>query len=174
MRKLYRLLRYDWPMHFVLVLTNWLPDNVAFIRMRGWLARPFFGKCGKKLGLGRNLTFYNCSNISIGNWVYIANGSWFSAGKEIVIEDEVLIGPQTVIATTNHTLQDGSYRFGAPQGGPVRIGKGCWIGAHCVILQGVTLGNTTVAGANSVVNQSFPSHSIIAGNPARLVKTTPP
>ncbi|MCO5259133.1 MAG: hypothetical protein M9916_03230 [Crocinitomicaceae bacterium] len=57
MTNLIRLLRYDWPLHFVLLLTNWLPDNVVFLRLRGYLAHFFFLSCGKNLRLGRNLTF---------------------------------------------------------------------------------------------------------------------
>jgi hypothetical protein len=51
--------------------TNWLPDNLIFLRLRGKLASPFFKSCGKRIGLGRNLTFYNPSIISIGNDDYI-------------------------------------------------------------------------------------------------------
>ncbi len=71
---MWRLLRYDLPLHFVLRLTNWLPDNVMFIRLRGRLARPFFKSCGTRLGLGRNITFYNPSKIEIGEDVYIGYG----------------------------------------------------------------------------------------------------
>lgn len=171
MNKFYRLLRYDWPLHFVLLFTNWLPDNVLFIRFRGSLASPFFKKCGKKLGLGRNVIFYNPSNISIGSDVYIATGCWFSAGKEIVIGEEVLFGPYNVVASTNHTLQDGSYRYGIPVGAAIKIGKGSWIGGHCTILQGVVIGSSCLVAANSVVNKPVSDNSIVGGNPATFIKS---
>ena len=60
-----------------LLFTNWLPDNVIFINLRGRLARPFFKKCGKNLGIGRNVCFYNPSKMEIGTNVYIAYGCWF-------------------------------------------------------------------------------------------------
>lgn len=163
MNKLFRLLRYDWPLHFILLLTNWLPDNVFFIRLRGCIARPFFRKCGKKLGLGRNVVFYNPSNIEIGNWVYIAYGCWFSAGNRILIEDEVLFGPYNVIVTTNHTRKYGSFRFGVPEGDKVIFKKGCWIGANCTILPGSVIGKGTVVGANTVVSDVVRNNCVFAG-----------
>ena len=114
MSKIFRLFRYDWPLHFILLLTNWMPDNVFVIRLRGKLASPFFKKCGKKLGIGRGVTFYNPSQIEIGDWVYIAYGCWLQGSFGIKISDEVLFGPYVVVATSNHTRQEGSWRFGPP------------------------------------------------------------
>lgn len=169
MSKWYRLLRYDWPLHFVLLLTNWLPDNVVFVRFRGWLARPFFKKCGKKLGLGRNVTFYNPSSIELGDYVYIALGCWLQGGVGIEICDEVLLGPYVVVVASNHSRKDGSWRFGAPIGEKILIGRGAWIGAHCSILSGSDIGAGAVVGANTVVSGSVNPHSLFAGaKPAEL------
>ena len=54
---------------------------------------------------------------------------------------------------------------------PVSIGDGCWLGEGCAILKGVTLGDGCVVGANAVVTHSAPSGSILAGVPARIIKT---
>lgn len=170
MNKIYRLFRYDWPMHFILILTNWLPDSVFFIRLRGALIRPFFKSCGKKLGVGRNVTFYNPSMIEIGNWVYIAYGCWFSPGNGIEIEDEVLFGPYNVIATSNHTRLNGSFRFGQPRGEKILFKKGSWIGANCAILAGSVIGAGTVVGANTVVVGNVPDNCVFAGNPGLIKK----
>lgn len=170
MSKYYRLLRYDWPLHFVLFITNWLPDSVFFIRLRGRLASPFLKKCGPRLGIGRNVTLYNPSQISIGADVYIAYGCWFSASAGLIIEDEVLFGPYVVIATTNHTKENGSFRFGVPKGSSVFIKKGSWVGAHASISSGSCLGEGSLLAANSFLNRSTGNHVLFAGNPAKLIK----
>lgn len=170
MAKLRKLLRYDLPLHFVLRLTNWLPDNVSVIRLRGRLASPFFKSCGKRLGLGRNITFYNPSCMEIGDDVYIAYGCWFNATGGIRVSDEVLFGPYGVIVTSNHTKSEASYRFGPSQIEPISIGKGSWIAAHVTILAGVNIGDGVLVAANSVVNKSIQNHQIVGGVPAKVLR----
>ena len=51
------------------------------------------------------------------------------------------------------------------------IGERCFIGAHAIILPGVRIGDECVIGSGSVVTQNVPSHSIVAGNPAKIVRT---
>lgn len=171
MNKIKRILRYDLPLHLVLLVTNWLPDNIVFIRLRGLLARPFFRKCGRNLRIGRNVTFYDPSKIEIGNSVYIALGTWLSGGYGITIEDEVLFGPYCVVITADHTMKDGSYRFGGPKGAPVAIRKGSWLGAHVSVMKGVDIGQGSLIAANSVVSKSIEPFSVVGGVPARLIRT---
>jgi len=166
----YRLLRYDLPVHFLLLFTNWLPDIVKVLRFRGWLVSPFLGSCGKGLKLGRNITLYNPQNIHFGNDVYIAYGCWFTASEQILICDEVLIGPYCVFASSNHTRLDGSYRHGERQRGKIEIGRGSWIGSHSCILQDTTVGTGSLVAANSVVNKALPNDVISGGTPAKVLK----
>ncbi|PZF72042.1 acyltransferase [Taibaiella soli] len=55
--------------------------------------------------------------------------------------------------------------------GAITIGDHCWLGANCIIMPGVQLGEFTVVAANSFVNTSFPPYSVIGGNPAKLIRT---
>lgn len=166
MSKLKRLLRYDLPLHFVLLFTNWLPDNVVFIRLRGKLASPFFKSCGKRLGIGRNVTFYNPSMITIGNDVYVAQGCWFSANDSITIEDEVLFGPYNIIASSNHSRLNSSFRFGVAIGKPIKFKEGSWLGGHCTTTAGGIVGKGSVVSANSVVIGELLDDSLYTGQPA--------
>lgn len=170
MSKLRRLLRYDWPLHFVLFLTNWLPDNVVFLRLRGTLAAPFFGECGRDLRLGRNLSFYNPSVISLGSHIYIAYGCWFMGGAHIRIGDEVLIGPYCAVVSSNHTRRQNSYRYGISSQDPIRIGCGCWIAAHVTVTAGSIVGNGSLVAAGAVVSGELPENCLAGGQPAKVLK----
>ena len=172
MSSLYKYLRYDWPLHFVLLLTNWLPHNVVFLKFRGWLAKPFFRKCGKSLRIGRDVTFFNPSNMTIGDRVYIAKGSWLLGVGEIFIEDEVLLAPYVLIVTANHSFERGAYRNGpAVDVLPVKIGAGSWLSGHCTILPGSDLGKGVLIAANSVFKGKAEDGAIFGGIPAKLLKS---
>jgi len=170
MNGLKRILRYDLPLHMVLFLTNWLPDLIIFLRFRGFLASFFIGKCGKNLRIGRNITFYNPKNISIGNNVYIAYGNWFSAGGKITLDDEVILGPYNVFASSNHTKENGSFRFGPAADKDISIGFGTWIGANCTITAGVKIGKGSLVSANSCVVKNISDNVMVAGTPAKFIK----
>jgi acetyltransferase-like isoleucine patch superfamily enzyme len=166
----YNILRYDLPLHFVLWITNFLPDLVACLRLRGLLASPFFLSCGKNLRLGRNITFYNSSKISIGSNVYIAYGCWMMG--VVQIEDEVIFGPYCVIAPGNHKLNNGSFRFETPSQGVIKVKFGSWIGAHSVIVGENTVhGSGSILAANRTLIKSSKNNSIYAGTPASKVKS---
>jgi len=170
MKNIIRLLRYDLPLYLIFLLTNWLPDMVVVLRLRGWLMRPFFGGCGKNFRVGRNVTFYNPQNIHIGKDVYVAYGSWLSAGEKIVIEDEVMIGPYCILTSSNHTKLNGSFRYGTPELKPIHIGRGSWIAGQCNVLAGSEIGDGTLVAANSVVNGKMNNHVLCAGSPAKEIK----
>lgn len=174
MNKWIRLWRYEWPMHFVLLLTNWLPNNVFFLRLRGMLATPFFKQCGKNLRLGRSLTFVDPFEMEIGNNEYIAQGNWFNASAGITIGDEVMFGPKSIIVTSNHSMINGSYRYGPSITQPIEIGYGSWIGGGCAILSGVTIGKGCLIAANAVVNKSVADYHVVGGNPAKTIKIVSP
>ncbi|MBU3677303.1 MAG: maltose acetyltransferase, partial [Chitinophagaceae bacterium] len=71
------------------------------------------------------------------------------------------------IQTANHDPIDRNHYNVAS----VVIGKNCWLGGNVTILPGVTLGDNVTVGANSVVTKSFPSNVIIAGVPAKVIRS---
>jgi acetyltransferase-like isoleucine patch superfamily enzyme len=166
-----RNLRYDWPLHFVLFLTNWLPDNVIFFRLRGSLATKFLGSCKENLRIGRNVTIYNASAVHMGRDVYLAYGCWLVAGGPIEIGDEVMFGPYVVVSAGNHRRLEGSFRFGPIEQLPVSVGKGTWIGSHVTILGGASIGSGCMVGSNACVTRgNTPDNSLVIGVPAVVKK----
>lgn len=169
-QRLKTYLRYDFPLHFVLWFTGFLPDNVIFLRLRGWLAKYFFGYCGKDLRLGRGIVIHNPINIHLGNHVFFAYGCMLMATDVIRVEDEVMFGPYVVAISGNHSRQHGSFRYGKPQLAPIWIKHGVWVGSHAVITAGVTIGEGSLIGAGAVVTRDIPDHVMAGGVPARVIK----
>lgn len=170
MKKLRRLFRFDWPLHFALLLTSWLPDNVVFLRLRGLMARPFLGRCGANLRLGRDVTFYNPAKIELGSDVFVAKGAWFMAGELIRVGNGAVFGPYCVVVSSNHTRLEGSYRFGPPDLAPIDIGPGCWLAAHVTVTAGSRVGYGALVAANSVVSGDLPAGWIAGGLPAKPIR----
>ena len=168
MKQLYYQLRFALPLWLAQLLTNWLPENRATIRIRGALIKPFLGKCGKNLQLARNITFLNPSGITIGDNVYIATGCWIDGIGGLTIGDEVELSPFVVIATSSHCFKANSVRFGGSRRRPVSIGKGTWVASHAVIT-GAIIGSGTIVGANAVVLEDLPSNVIVGGVPAKVI-----
>ncbi len=101
---------------------------------------------------------------------------FISAKNRIQIDRDVVLESSVLIQDHSHAYKDVNVtirRQGVTEGGKVRISQGCWIGQGTVIHcdQGeLTLGPNCVVAPNSLVNRSFPGYSLVAGNPARVVK----
>lgn len=111
------------------------------------------------------------SNLDIGNKCYIGKGVFFDLPDRVKIEDECAISAGVKIITHSDCGARIMSQWYPRQRGGVTIGYGSWIGVNAVILQGVELGKCCVVAAGSVVTQSFPDYSVVAGTPAKVVKT---
>lgn len=103
-----------------------------------------------------------------------------SAKNRITLEEYVLFAPSVLVMDHNHEFSDVDRPIhvqGVTDGGEITIERNCWLGYGAVVLCNagqLTIGRNSVVGANSVVTKSFPPYSVIAGNPARLLKTFDP
>jgi acetyltransferase-like isoleucine patch superfamily enzyme len=164
-----RVLQYLW-FHFITVATGWLPDLRPVLWFRGFLLRPSFKSCGGNLQVARRVSINFTNRVKIGSDVFIATGCWLQARGGIVLEDEVQLGPYTVLATGNHTQIDGSYRFGPSNLAPIRICQGSWVAAHATVTKGVVIGRGTLLAANSVATHDIPPFATAGGVPARVIQ----
>lgn len=123
--------------------------------------------------------------LTIGDRVSIGHLLTITCNREVTIEDDVYIAGNCAISDNDGHPLDMQLRItGHPappeKTKPVRICRGAWIGAGSFILKGVTVGEGGVVGANSVVTSDVPPFTVVAGNPARIVRhlqpvqTTPP
>lgn len=163
-----RVLQYLW-FHFITVITNWMPDFRPVLKLRGLLLRPSFKSCGGNLQVARHVTINFSNRLEIGSNVFIGTGCWLHAWGGIILEDEVQLGPYAVLVTGDHTLLEGSYRFGASRLGPIQICQGAWVAAHATVTKGVVLGRGALVAANSVATHNVPPFAIAGGVPARII-----
>ena len=108
--------------------------------------------------------------IELGHKTYINHDSEIRCREHISIGNNVSIAYNVLIQDSDyHTMCDekGNEK---PQTLPIVIEDDVWIGANAIILKGVTLGKGCVVAAGSVVTKSAPAHSLIGGNPARIIK----
>jgi len=193
---------------FLRKLFNW------FERQNGLFAWEAFRKncvLGRDCNLGPNswcMNFGVRNNIEFGERVYcrgiIRCGTQGREGGRIVIGDDVYIGDDTVISSTNCVkigkftmishgvhiidsdghptdphLRERDWRIvmGRLSGdrpeidsAPIIIGKRVWISFNSIVLQGVTIGDNAIVAAGAIVVSDVPANTIVAGNPARVVK----
>lgn len=132
-----------------------LSGRSCFYFMGGGLARP---------------------EIALGDRVFIGNQCTFSAAASIRIGSDVLVSTGVRIHDNDgHPLDAARRRAGDPIGPdevrPVVVEDGAWLGANAVILKGVTVGRDAIVGTGAVVTRDVAPATIVAGNPARVVKS---
>lgn len=93
--------------------------------------------------------------------------------NEVRIDDDVLFAAFVHITDHSHDYQDIALpinKQGVISKGPVHICRGAWLAFGCHVLSGVTVGEHSVVAANAVVTKDVPPYTVVAGNPARIVR----
>ena len=127
--------------------------------------------------VGRNTIIY-CKNGDI----QIEHAVNLSSNCQIFSSNQLTLGRQTVVAAYTYILSGGQYDYtdgtktfaeqsGMNTRGPTVVGPNCWLAAHVVIVDGVTIGEHSVIGAGSVVTRDIPPDTLAAGTPAKAVKS---
>lgn len=113
------------------------------------------------------------SGIKIGRESLIGEYSIIRGQGGVTIGDRVFTSPFTQIIAVNHIFDDPQRPFihqGITAQGIV-IEDDCWLGAGAVITDGVRVGKGSVVAAGAVVTRDVPPHSVVAGVPAKVIKT---
>ena len=140
---------------------------------RGTLAK-LFGSVGANATV---MPVFACDygfNIVVGRNLFMNYNCVLLDCAPIVIGDDVQVGPAVQIYTAHHPLDAVTRREGLESASAVSIGDNVWIGGGAVICPGVAIGNDAVIGAGSVVTRDVPADSVVAGNPARILREVLP
>ena len=108
--------------------------------------------------------------IKLGEHVFVNANCTFLDGGYITIGAHTLIGPCVQIYTPHHPMDYLERRGSKEYAYPVAVGEDCWIGGGAIIMPGVTIGNSIVIGAGSVVTKDIPDNVIAYGNPCKVVR----
>ena len=114
----------------------------------------------------------NNAKLRIDNNVGISGGS-ICVEKEVVIEDEVMLGANVLIADTDfHPVEPINRRYirDSVRAEKIVIKRNVFIGMNTLVLKGVTIGENTVIGAGSIVTKNIPPDVIAAGNPCKVIR----
>ena len=118
---------------------------------------PFYCDYGDNIFVGKN--FFSNYNFVVLDLA------------KVVIGDYCMIAPNVSFYGTEHPVDPEARRKGDMVMGEIIIGNNVWIGGGSIILKDVHIGDNVVVGAGSVVTKDIPANSVVAGNPAKIIKT---
>lgn len=150
-----------------------LPRYKCFNFVKRFFIVVFGGSVGKRVTFYPGINLGYVKFIQIGDRVDFAWNVQITTKGGVYIGDRVLIGYGSRILSSNHVIPDGLGKifFAGHIQAPVRIEKDVWIGSNCVILPGVTIGEGAVVAAGAVVTKDVASFSVVAGVPAKAIKS---
>lgn len=184
LRKIYYLLQNA---------ANELEDEELYRRLGGrgensYIRRPNVIRQPEQVFIGDNVTIdpscaVQCVNygdkvkpkIVLGNNVGFRRGTVVVAANDIVFENGVSVARNVYISNANHAMEVDGVEYGDQPvtGGRILIKEGAWIGNGSTILGGqaeLVIGQKSIVGAGSIVKKSVPDYTIVAGNPAKVIK----
>ena len=111
--------------------------------------------------------------VRIEDGAYIGNFARITAVGEVVIGAEAMLSDRVYVSDTGHVYEDVSRpikRQGLRDGRRVEVGRGAWVGIGAAIVGNVRIGENAVVAANTVVRSDVPDCTVVAGNPAQVVR----
>jgi acetyltransferase-like isoleucine patch superfamily enzyme len=188
-----RKLEWDWypgtvPENVTVDPTAYLETSYSFTLFRSRRPDALEIGHGSSIFLGVMFDLGANARVKIGNYV-LMNGARIICDSEIAIGDYTLISWNVVLMDTYRVPLDSKQRraeleqfakqaprrfAGDAPARPIRIGANVWIGFDCCVLPGVTIGDGAVIGARSVVAADVAPFTVVAGNPARVIRQLEP
>ena len=128
--------------------------------------------CGHNVNIERRAFFGSGDTVSVGDNSGIGVGA--KLGPRVIIGDNVLMGEEVLFLTQNHAYRDAQRLIGSQgdlEAEGIVIGDDVWIGTRAILLPGIVIGTGAVIGAGSVVTKDVEPYTVVAGNPARVIRS---
>jgi galactoside O-acetyltransferase len=161
----------------ILLRRLWMRHQLAHVGPTGVFAVGTVVECGKNISIGDQFSLLRYSTLSacggvlrIGDRVSINTNVLIDAsdGGEIIIGNDVLIGPNVVLRASNHVFsgKDTPINRQGHAGGRIVVGDDVWLGANVVVVPGATVGAHAVIAAGAVVTHDVEPWTVAGGVPA--------
>ena len=142
--------------------------------LRIYIIRKILHSVGRGVSISKTAYFENAFCVIIDNDVFINRNFYCSVEKIFIIKDRVMIGPNCTVIGGDHDYNrtDSCMRFCQSLGDnrEIVIEEDAWIGSGTLMLKKTKVGEGTIVGANSLVNNALLPYSVYAGQPARFLK----
>lgn len=135
------------------------------------ILKKLFGKVGDGFKVHPNFWCDYGTNIHVGDHFFANFDCVILDVCTVEIGDNCILAPKVCIYTATQSQNVFERNTGKEYGKPVKIGDNVWIGGGAIILPGVTIEDNAVVAAGSVVTKNVPADSIVAGNPARIIRS---
>ncbi|MBX3413382.1 MAG: sugar O-acetyltransferase [Pirellulales bacterium] len=121
-----------------------------------WIQPPFYCDYGAHISVGKKCFFnFNCVVLDV---------------CPVTIGDHTIFGPAVQIYAATHPLE-AQARRSVEYGKPIEIGSDVWVGGGAILCPGVKIGSNSIIGAGSIVTRDVPAGVIVAGNPAKIIRS---
>lgn len=141
-------------------------------KLRSKLYTMLMAEAGKDIYIFPPFFCPSPEGIRIGSNINISQNCHIGGQGGVTIGNFVMIGPNSVIASSNHGFSRGDIPMvrQKPVPSPITIEDDVWLGANVVVLPGVTIRQGAIVGSGAVVSEDVPAYAIVVGNPARIIR----
>lgn len=160
-----RMSRLVWGVVYVLFFR---PSPRPLFGYRSFLLRCFGAKIGNNCHIYPKAIIWAPWNLNCGEVVAIADGAEIYNTSLVSLGELSVISQNAYICCGTHDFRQRDFPFKTK---PVTVGKKAWIASRAIVLPGVSVGESAVVGAGAVVNSDVLPFQVVAGNPAKVVKT---
>ena len=145
-------------------------NSTESLSERHTILQQLFGQIGKNSHIEPPFYCVYGQNIYIGDNVFLNVLCNILDCNKVIIGNHVIIGPSVQIYTAAHDIKAEARNQGWELAKPIQIEDNVWIGGNAILLPGMKIGKNAVVGAGAVVTRNVPMNTVVAGNPAKVIR----